>query len=460
MKFYTRHLLVVVFLSLAGCSSTPVPDLARLYANVAHRPSNNPVIIIHGAFGSQLRDIKTHEDMWPGGAQSLLFSDFEYIGLQFDFKTLKPLPSHLEAYKIADSVIGTDFYGKLIETLETKGSFIKTKAGTPIRDKKRRFYVFVYDWRQDNVLSAQKLSQLIKQIRSDYNNPRLKVDIVAHSMGGLIARYYIRYGEKDVLDSNEFPVSNAGAGSVRKVILVGTPNLGSIDALNNIIHGLPIYFGNIHTEVLISMPSAYQLLPHPLNSWIVTSEGKELNRDLFDVEVWRRFQWSIFNPKVRHRIRSQFSNELQANRYIERLEAYFEKYLTRGRRFVWSLTVTPPYKPADYILMGGNCNNTPARILVEEVDGESKVRMYPSEVENQKLGIDYEKLLLEPGDGTVTKASLLAKTVLDPTIPRSSYNYFPLDYSILFCEKHTQLTGNIDFQNNLLNILLSTDEQQ
>ncbi len=458
MKYSKPRLLFIILLLVSGCSTTPAPDLARLYANVAHRPSNNPVIIIHGAFGAQLRDIKTHEDRWPGGAQSLLFSDFDYIGLQFDFATLKPLKSHLEAYKIADSVIGTDFYGKLIETLATQGSFTQTQPGTPIHDKNRRFYVFVYDWRQDNVVSAQKLAQFIKQIRKDYQNPKLKVDIVAHSMGGLIVRYYIRYGEKDVLNSNDFPVTNAGASSVRKVILVGTPNLGSIDALNNIIHGLPIGFGDIHSEVLISMPSAYQLLPHPLNSWIVTSEGKELNRDLFDVELWRKFQWSIFNPKVRQRIRSQFTNPMLADRYIERLEAYFGKYLARGRRFVWSLTVTPPYKPADYILMGGNCHDTPARILVEEINGVSEVRRYPSEVKIKQPGVNYEKLLLEPGDGTVTKASLLAKAALDPTVPRSAYNYFPLDYSILFCEKHAQLTGNIDFQNNLLNILLSTDE--
>ena len=315
-------------------------------------------------------------------------------------------------------MVGKDFYGKLIRTLTDSGSYIFTNIGTPIRDKKRRFYEFIYDWRQDNVVSAAKLADFITQIRKDYQQPKLKVDIVAHSMGGLITRYYLRYGKKDVLNNNDFIVTNAGSNSVRKVILVGTPNLGSIKALQNIIHGLPIGFGDIPTEVLISMPSAFQLLPHPLNNWLVTDKGKELFRDLFDVNLWRKFQWSIFNPKVRKRIRSQFTHPELAQRYIERLELYFAKYLERGRRFVWALSVTPPSPPADFIVFGGNCNNTPARILVEEVKGESKIRLMPKDVQPKIKSIDYNKLMLEPGDGTVTKASLVAKTLLDPSVPR------------------------------------------
>jgi hypothetical protein len=33
-----------------------------------------------------------------------------------------------------------------------------------------------------------------------------------------------------------------------------------------------------------------------------------------------------------------------------------------------------------------------------------------------------------------------------------------MDRSILLCESHDNLTGNISFQNNLLNILLTRDQ--
>jgi pimeloyl-ACP methyl ester carboxylesterase len=459
MSILKKSILLLLITWLSACASIPQPDLVRMYKNISAQPSENPVIVIHGAFGSQLRDKNSLEDMWPGGAASILFSDFSYIGLNIDEISLQPTASLLEAYKIADNIIGTDFYGNLIDTLEEAGSYKPTIVGTPINDQHRRFYVFVYDWRQDNVDSAKQLHQLIQQIRQDYQKPDLKVDIIAHSMGGLIARYFVRYGSQDVLDGNDFPVNNVGAEMVRKVILVGTPNLGSVDALQNIIRGLPVGFGNIPSEVLISMPSAYQLLPHPLNSWIVSIDGETLKHDLFDIKVWKNFKWSIFDPEVRQRIEEQFIDPARAQLYLQNLEKYFEKYLERGRRFVWSLTVDLPYQPTEYVVFGGDCYDTPARILVEKINGISEVRLNPDEIENPLEGVDYEQLLLEPGDGTVTKASLLSRTILDPSSPRPSYAHFPLDYSIMFCERHSQLTGNINFQNNLLNILLSSHKQ-
>ncbi|MEM7016161.1 MAG: hypothetical protein AAF512_02335, partial [Pseudomonadota bacterium] len=95
------------------------------------------------------------------------------------------------------------------------------------------------------------------------------------------------------------------------------------------------------------------------------------------------------------------------------------------------------------------------RLLVEEINGESIVRLYPKEISSPQPGIAYDKLMLEPGDGSVTKPSLLARENLDPAAPYHQYIFFPLAYSFVLCEDHTQLTGNINFQDNLLNILLS-----
>lgn len=66
--------------------------------------------------------------------------------------------------------------------------------------------------------------------------------------------------------------------------------------------------------------------------------------------------------------------------------------------------------------------------------------------------------VLEPGDGVVTKASLLARESLDPRIPRHRWSHFPPRYPLFPCERHGQLSTNVTFQNNLLNFLLNRDE--
>jgi hypothetical protein len=112
------------------------------------------------------------------------------------------------------------------------------------------------------------------------------------------------------------------------------------------------------------------------------------------------------------------------------------------------------------IVFGGDCLLTPARLLVEEVNGISEIRLWPNEISNPLPGVDYGLLMLEPGDGIVTKASLLARESLDSSVSRHRYIDFPLDYPMFLCEKHDALTGNVNFQDNLLHALLSLDPQR
>jgi pimeloyl-ACP methyl ester carboxylesterase len=461
-----RYSYGLIFALLGGCAHAPVPDLTRLYetrpltrdSSDAAGAMEAPVILVHGVFGARLRDRSTGEEVWPGGITSLLFNSYDDIALPINADTLQPAISDLEAYAITDRAAGRDFYGAIIRTLETAGGYSKGIPGEPVTDGRRRYYILVYDWRQDNVQTARRLDELINRIRSDYADPDLKVDIVAHSMGGLATRYYLRYGTTDVLDSNNFPMSDRGATRVRKVVLLGTPNLGSVSGLNEFLQGFRIGLRRIPTETFVTMPSAYQLFPHPIRSALVNANGEVLDRDLFDINIWRAFQWSIFDPQVRERIINGFPDPEEGAAYLALLERYFEKHLERARRFVWSLTVPVQYSTVRHVVFGGDCELTPARLLVEEVNGESMLRLRPNEVTTRVPGVDYEKLMLEPGDGRVTKPSLFAREALDPTVPRHRYSFFPMDHSILLCESHDSLTGNISFQNNLLNILLTRDQ--
>ncbi|MCZ6803363.1 MAG: hypothetical protein O7D86_05360 [Proteobacteria bacterium] len=138
------------------------------------------------------------------------------------------------------------------------GGYKHAQPGHKINPKQKNLYTFIYDWRQDNVISAGQLADMVDQIREDYGESDLKVDIVAHSMGGLITRYYMRYGRVDVTNDSDFPVNMYGGERVHRVILLGTPNLGSVKMLSAFIHGIKIGLKRISPETLSTMPSLFK----------------------------------------------------------------------------------------------------------------------------------------------------------------------------------------------------------
>ena len=440
---------VLSMVTLLSCAAIQ-PKLSTLYKTSADSAAQTPVILVHGAFGGRLCDASGKEQ-WPGRLNRVLFGDYSNISIETSLQPVIGGQPTLATCGITDTVAGRDFYGEIESTLTGAGGYLQTEPGTPIQDGQRRYYQFTYDWRQDNQLSAARLDHLVDQIRVDHDNRDLQVDIVAHSMGGLVTRYWLRYGAIDVLGGNDFALNNIGAGKARKVILVGTPNLGSTSALQQILTGADFGINQIEPEVLLTFPSAYQLLPHPIVDSILSTSGQPLRRDIYDVEKWRALQWGPFNPSLRKRLKTSGWSDDQ----LDELEKYVGFHLERARRFVWSLTVKNDKAPHELIVFGGDCVPTPARILIEDIGNESYVRLWPHQIEQPRVSIDYNSIMLEPGDGAVTKASLLARTALDPSVPRHKYSDFPLDYSVMFCGDHSDLPGNITFQDNLLHILLS-----
>ncbi|CAA0106174.1 Uncharacterised protein [BD1-7 clade bacterium] len=462
-----RHRLLgwITCILLCACESDD-PDLTALYQThqwpmtqeINGHYTQPPVIVIPGIMASELANAQG-KNIWFGSNWETLFSNYQYLALDIDPDTLSPLPSPYHASGLPHSVLGFEIYGSLFDVLESIGQFQPTTPGEPLTQPQRRYYTLAYDWRYDNIDTVKALDALIEQIREDYKDPNLKVDIIAHSMGGLIARYYLRYGTVDVLDDNAFPVTQAGTDKIRRVIQLGTPNLGSVSAMLRLINGASVGFGDVPPEVLTTFPSLYQLLPHPINDWIINIQGKPLDRDLFDINIWRRFEWGIFNPKVRTRIIQKAATPAEGEAYYALLAEFFRHSLERARRFVWSLTVKVPNTRYDIIAFGGNCVPTPARILIEEIDGESVLRVNPDDIKHPIKGIHYDRLMYEPGDGAVTKPSLLARDYLNPIVERHEYSFFPLKYAFFLCNEHGSLTGNINFQDNLLNALLERRRQ-
>jgi len=446
-------------LCLSACTNLATPDLRAVYSLQSTNQEQPPDVLIHGILGSRLEQTSNGAEYWPSGLIPIAFGTYPLLALPIDEEALLPLPdSRFRVAGIAEGAAGRDFYGRIIDTLESVGRYVRAEPGDVPAVDAPNYYVFVYDWRQDNVESARQLHAFIEQIRIDHQNPNLKVDVVAHSMGGLITRYYARFGTRDVLDSNDFPMDAQRSSRIRRAILLGTPSLGSAGAIRTLVRGYKLVLGTVRPEVVATFPSTYQLLPHALNQWLITDKGEPLNLDQFDVDVWRRLKLSIFDPKVRARIMKNAESTSAGQARIDLLERYFEKHIERARRFTWSLTVPLNHESVSYVLFGSDCYPTPARMVLEDTDSGSALRLHPRQVKNKQNGVDYNRLMLEPGDGTVTKASLLARQSADLSVARHEYSNFSIAYPVFLCEKHSSLTGNANFQNNLLHALLSVDE--
>jgi pimeloyl-ACP methyl ester carboxylesterase len=429
-------LAALMLLSACG-AQTPRPNLAVSYEGALASPDRTPLILIPGLFGSKLRRASTGEEIWPGSWYKVLFSDYRDLALEDS-------EPGVEAFDLAEQVLGVDYYKPLLETLVRFGGYVRTQPGTAPPTRGRALYVFPYDWRRDNALHAVELERLIQQIRVDHHDPRLKVDLVAHSMGAIVARYYLRFGPRDVLGGDPGDITLYGTEHVRKLVLLGAPNFGAVSALEGMIGGESIGFGRIAPEVVATMPSVYQLLPHPLAEWLVDTGGRPVDADLYQASTWREFRMGIFSREATARSMASPSGARLEDRQ-------FSAYLERARRLAWMLSTPEPRSPIRYVLFGGNCEQTPARLRVLEIDGVKAV-----EGPSALMGVGaLSSGLLEPGDGRVTKASLLARETLDPSAPQHEEAFLPLAYYFFLCERHDRLTSNVNFQDNLLHILLT-----
>jgi pimeloyl-ACP methyl ester carboxylesterase len=117
-------------------------------------------------------------------------------------------------------------------------------------DRAANFYQFPYDWRRDSRANARILKKLIdkrlKCWREKSGATDAKVILMAHSMGGLVSRYYL-----EVLE---------GWQNSRALFTFGTPYRGSLQAVNFLANGYKQLFLDL-TEVMRSLTSIYQLLP-------------------------------------------------------------------------------------------------------------------------------------------------------------------------------------------------------
>lgn len=444
-----------LLLLAAGCASQREPDLARLYQGWARQTAGRrPVILIPGMLGSRLKDPDSGQVAW-GGIKGFLGGGVA-SRLALPLEPGGPVP--LVPAGVVEEVGGVDVYGGIQQVLEQMGGYAPPGSSAPL--DRPAIFLFPYDWRQSSATNAAGLAREIQRIKGLYRDPTLKVDLVAHSMGGLIARYYLLYGARDVRAEADPVPDFAGVEDVNTAVLLGTPGLGSVAALHACIEGNRVGLTPMPPEVLATLPSMYELMPSHSMPVLYGTDGHPSAINIYDVQSWRRMGWGIFDPVLAKGIQARYAaghpgtQAIEAERHLGRLQENFGRLLTLAAGFHRALEVAAVPGSVKVILMGGDCTPTPRAVVVEEEEGRQVVRFSPDSVRRPPRGADLWQLYFEPGDGTVTKSSLLAAIPATAGQGGNVLSLYPYASSIFLCSRHTSLVRNPTFQDNLLQALL------
>lgn len=233
----------------------------------------NPVVVIPGITGTSLYDDYplVSEPLWT----AVLHAEHERLSLHPDdlrYEATEP------ALVRARALLGIA-YNDLIDALRHD---LASRSDRPVP-----VFSFPYDWRQDVWETGAQLAVFVEEVVArtkllrhykDYDNVR-NVDIVAHSMGGLLACEYLARSQT--------------GRRVGKIATIGTPFLGSLEALVKLLTGLGSVSGGTpkerDREAARAMPAVYQLLPS-FPGAIVPSEPDSASApetDMFQVGAWQ-----------------------------------------------------------------------------------------------------------------------------------------------------------------------------
>ncbi len=349
-------------------------------------------------------------------------------------------------------------YFQILNTLGAGGyrdRQLAVKGGIDYGEGHFTCFQFDYDWRRDIVESAKQLHEFIlarrayvqEEIATRYGiaDHDVKFDLVAHSMGGLVARYYLRYGPADLPEDGSLPsLTWEGARYVDRVVMIATPNAGSVNALFELVEGnkLGPFLPRYQPALIGTMPSVYQLLPRSRHGAVVNGvDNKTPITDIYDPALWEKLQWGLADPDQDELLGELLPDVDDASERRRIALDHQAKALRRAKQF--TAAIDEPASPPPGLtlhLIAGDAVPTDAVVAVNYDTGELQV-------------VDKA-----PGDGTVLRASALMDERTESD--RATRLQSPIAWhrvTFLF-EDHLGLTSDPTFSDNLLFLLLEQPE--
>ena len=465
----------IACLSVLACkTSHPVPDLGSIYDQAAkhHHEFRNPAIVIPGILGTRLTDPVSGRTVWGafgGGAANPQKPDGALLaalpmreGATFDELRDDVVPDGV-LDKLQVRMAGLPFqlkaYFQILVTLGVGGYRDQSLGDSgAINYGSEHFtcFQFDYDWRRDNVENAHRLHRfmlekrayVIEERRRRYGqaDSEVKFDVIAHSMGGLITRYLLRYGTANLPEDGSSPeLTWAGSQLVERAILVGTPNAGAMEALVQLVEGRK--FGPLtpkyESALLGTYPSIYQLLPRVRHGGATTAGAHGEKLDFMDPKVWEKQGWGLASPNQDRVLQLLLPNIADPAKRRRIALDHQRKSLARARQF--HAAIDRPASPppgTDLYLVAGDAVDTLQTVAADPSSGKLEV------------------LTHGPGDGTVLRSSaLMDERVGRPWTPNLQS---PIDWThvtFMFSD-HLGMTRDPSFSDNVLYLLLEAQRDR
>lgn len=402
-----------------GLHNDKINDRMTQLASQYEGPLRNPVIVIHGLLGAKISDHKGNT-VWGRFSPAQMASGKYFKDLAHPMKKGVPLP-HLKNQTYPSGlleqseirILGVQFvldnYDILLNSLKHAGYVPEQKSLNPGKHYPTLF-VFYYDWRRDISENAALLDQFIKnkkamlqkQYRAMYGTERnynIQFDLVGHSMGGLVARYYLRYGGKILPDTmQKLPEPDwAGAKHIDKAIIIGTPNAGYADTLLEMTRGLRLVSGSpaYPPALLGTFLSYYEMLPAQENG-LVREKETGVIIDLLNINTWIKYKWGLADPEQDKWLEKLLPElKTKAERRAVALD-HLHKALIKAKLFRQALSYPSAQMPAGVSLwlIAGNSVLTNAGMVVdkkgnitvlEQAAGDGKIT-FSSACQDQRAG--------------------------------------------------------------------------